>query len=244
MGRSGWLVCVLWLITTPAMAENVRVQIADPYLELHTGPGRGYPVTYVVERGQLIDIVERSTDWFLVRTAEGRTGWASRFQMESTLTEGGVQMSFRDILMDDYLKRRLELGFAGGTLDGDALLMVRAGYRINENLSAEVAYGESSGDFSSTRGYYVAVVSQPFPEWRISPFFSLGIGKFHNIPNATLVGATETRSNLANAAIGAYLYVTKNFFVRADYRLHTAFVNENQTPSYREFSLGVGFFLF
>ncbi len=244
MARYCWLAAVLWLVSASAVADDNWVQVADPYLELHTGPGRGYPVTYVVERGKQVDILMRSTDWFKLRTDDGRTGWASRFQMESTLTEAGVPLKFRDTLLDDYRKRRFEVGFAGGTLEGDALMLVRAGYRVTENLMGEITYGESSGDYSTTRGYYVAVVSQPFPEWRISPFFSLGIGKFHNIPNATLVGASETKSNMANAAIGVNMYVTRRFFVRGDYRRHVAFIDENRTRAYNEFSLGVGFFLF
>jgi hypothetical protein len=244
MARYRWLAAVLWLVSASAVADDNWVQVADPYLELHTGPGRGYPVTYVVERGKQVDILMRSTDWFKLRTDDGRTGWASRFQMESTLTEAGVPLKFRDTLLDDYRKRRFELGFAGGTLEGDALMLVRAGYRVTENLMGEITYGESSGDYSTTRGYYVAVVSQPFPEWRISPFFSLGIGKFHNIPSATLVGASETKSNMANAAIGVNMYVTQRFFVRADYRRHVAFIDENRTRAYNEISLGVGFFLF
>jgi hypothetical protein len=244
MARYRWLAAVLWLVAASAVADENWVQVADPYLELHTGPGRGYPVTYVVERGKQVDILMRSTDWFKLRTDDGRTGWASRFQMESTLTEAGVPLKFRDTLLDDYRKRRFELGFAGGTLEGDALMLVRAGYRVTENLMGEITYGESSGDYSTTRGYYVAVVSQPFPEWRISPFFSLGIGKFHNIPSATLVGASETKSNMANAAIGVNMYVTQRFFVRGDYRRHVAFIDENRTRAYNEISLGVGFFLF
>jgi len=244
MGRHRWWWLLLCLLSTHSIADDTRVQVADPYLELHTGPGRGYPVTQVVERGQRVDIIMRTTDWFQLRTDDGRTGWASRFQMASTLTEAGVQLTFRDTLMDEYRNRRFEVGFAGGTLEGDALLLVRAGYRVTDNLMGEVAYGESSGDYSSTRSYYVAVVSMPFPEWRISPFFSLGIGKFHNIPASTLVGAFETKSNMANAAVGVHMYVTRRFFVRGDYRRHVAFIDENRTRAYNEISLGVGFFLF
>lgn len=242
--RHWWLLATLWLLSATAAAEEYQVQIADPYIELHTGPGRGYPVTYVVERGQMVDIILRKTDWFQLRTIDGRTGWASRFQMESTLTEAGVQLKFRDVLLDDYLKRRLELGFAGGTLEGDAMMLVRAGYRVTDNLMGEISYGEASGDYSTSRVYYLGVVSHPFPDWRISPFFSLGIGKFHNIPSATLVGASETKSNMANAAVGAYMYVTRRFFVRGDYRRHVAFIDENRTRAYNEISLGVGFFLY
>ena len=41
-------------LATPVRGANdgVHVQVAEPYLELHTGPGRGYPVTQVIERGE------------------------------------------------------------------------------------------------------------------------------------------------------------------------------------------------
>ena len=49
-----------------------RVWVADAYLELHTGPGRGYPVIQVIERGEWIDILKRKTDWFKVRASNGK----------------------------------------------------------------------------------------------------------------------------------------------------------------------------
>jgi hypothetical protein len=71
---------------------------------------------------------------------------------------------------------------------------------------------------------------------------SLGLGRFINIPRATLVGATETRSNMANAAIGVDYEVTRRLYVRSDYRRHIVFVDENRINEYNEISLGVGLF--
>ena len=39
-----------------AEKEYQRVKIVDPYIELHTGPGRGYPIFHVVKRHDWIDI--------------------------------------------------------------------------------------------------------------------------------------------------------------------------------------------
>ena len=44
--------------------EYRQVSVADPYLEMHTGPGKGYPVFHVVDRGESVDIMMRRTDWF------------------------------------------------------------------------------------------------------------------------------------------------------------------------------------
>lgn len=230
--------------TTAASADEgfERLQVADPYLELHTGPGRGYPVTQVVDRGEWIEVLERRTDWYKVRNNRGREGWVSRAQIERTMTSAGVQKTFRDVVLDDYLSRRLEVGFAGGVVKRDPYMGMWIGYRLSDNLSVEGAYGQVTGNFSNTSLYYVAVVSRPYPEWRLSPFFSLGLGRFINTPRATLVSAIETRSTMANATLGLDYYVTRRFYVRADYRRHIVFVDVDRINEYNEMSLGVGFF--
>ena len=224
--------------------EYVRAQVVEPYLDLHTGPGRGYPVTHVIERGEKIEILRRKTEWFKVRSSDGKEGWVARAHLESTLTEAGVPMRFRDVKMDDYRSRRFEVGFSGGLLEGDPYMMVNTAFRINENLTVGTTYGQASGDFSSSRLFYVSVLSEPFPDWRLSPFFSLGLGRFRNTPKTVLVSALETESNMANAAVGARYYLTRRFVVRADYRRHLAFVDQNRINEYNEISMGIALFFY
>ena len=223
---------------------NTRVQIVEPYLEVYTGPGRGYPVAQVVERGEWIEITRRRTDWFKIRTSRGKEGWAPRAAIETTVTEAGTPMRLRDVLSDDYRSRRFEAGFAGGLLEGDSYMQVRAGYRFHENLSGEFTVGLATGDFSTSNLYYVSLLSEPFPEWRLSPFFSLGLGRYYSTPKATLVGAIDTESNMANAALGARFYLTRRFVVRGDYRRHVVFVDQNRINEYNELSLGISLFFY
>jgi len=244
-----WVVALLTagcIFAIPAHGANdvVRAQVVEPYLELHTGPGRGYPVTQVIERGEYVVILLRKTDWFKVRTSQDKEGWVSRKQMEATVTEAGIPLRLRDELMEDVRSRRVEAGFSGGLLEGDAYMMVRAGYRFHENLTGEITLGQASGDFSSSLLYYASVFSEPFPEWRFSPFFSLGLGRFHNTPKSTLVSAIETESNMANVALGARYYLTRRFVVRGDYRRHVVFIDESRINEYNEASLGISLFFY
>lgn len=245
MRRAAVLLIAGWIAVAPAQAadETLRVQVVEPYLDLHTGPGSGYPATQVVERGEWVDVLKRRTDWFKVRTADGREGWVSRAAIEATVIGSAVPTRFSDVSVEQYLARRFEVSFAGGVIEGDPYMAARFGYRITDNLGVEASIGQIAGDLSSTNLYAVAIVSQPFPEWRVSPFLSLGIGRFNNIPKATLVGATETDSTMADAAVGVNVYVTRSFLVRADYRRHVVFVDVNRTNEYNEFSLGFGVFL-
>lgn len=242
---AGWGFCaLLTLVVYPALADesNERVLVADPYLELHTGPGRGYPIFDIAERGERVEILRRHTDWFKVRTARGKEGWVSRLQMEATLTEAGEKKTFRDVLFDDYLSRRMEFGFSLGELRHDPLLSAYAGYRLHENFIVEFTIAQSTGDFSTTSLYYVSLVSQPFPDSRWSPFFALGAGRFTNAPKSTLVSAIETKGGLANAGLGLRYYVTRQFFLNVEAKRHVALINYNSTDYYNEFSAGAAFF--
>jgi len=238
------MLMVLSALSVCVCAEDgqPRVQVADPYLEMRTGPGRGYPVFHVVDRGEWVTLQMRQTDWFKVRTEKDKEGWVSRDQMENTLSEAGVKTTFRDTLFDDYLLRRVEVGFGAGQLDSDALLTAHIGYGISQNFSVELTLAQAVGTYSSTSLFYGSLLAQPFPEWRVAPFFSLGLGRFHNTPKATLVGGAETDANLANTGLGVRAYVTRRFIVRADYRRHVVFISENRMSEFNEWSLGLSFF--
>lgn len=251
-GRSGsrvlrFFFVSLLIIAVPlaARAASTQLEVVEPYLELHTGPGRGFPVFHVVDRGQRVTLAGRKTDWFLVRTEKGVEGWAARRSLEMTLTAAGVPATFRDTLLDDYLQRHLEVGFSVGTLDfSDPMLTFRVAYRFVPNLALELSYAQSSGNFSSSAFASLSLVSQPFPEWRVSPFFSLGLGRYRNTPKQTLIGVVETESNLGNAGLGVNVYVTSRFIVRGDYRRHLAYIDVNRINEYNELSLGFSFFFF
>lgn len=253
MGRGIWRgtgnVWRFWLPVLLVAASSVladeayeQVTVVDPYLELRTGPGRGYPVTYIAERGESVQILSRRTDWFKVRTPRGKEGWVARTQMERTLTDVGVKTSFRDVLLEDYLHRRVEFGFALGRFESDPLLAARVGYRLHENFTLELTLAQVPGDFSSTSLIYASIVSVPYPDDRWSPFLTLGVGRFHNEPKATLVSAVDTDADLANAGIGVRYYLTRRFAARAEFKQHVTLIDFNRTDAFKEWSIGLAAF--
>ena len=76
-------------VATLAAAAPPGVVVQDPYLEFHSGPGRGYPVFHVVDRGESVALLRRRTDWIKVRAEDGLEGWVNREQLERTLSPTG-----------------------------------------------------------------------------------------------------------------------------------------------------------
>jgi len=225
-----------------AQMPGLHVHIGRLHAEARTGPGRGYPIFYIAGREEWIEILLRRTDWFKVRTADGKEGWVNRAQLETTLTEAGTAKAFRDTLVDDYLRRKLELGAAWGEFDSEPMLKIWSAYRFSDALSVEAAIGQVQGTFSGTEFWAINLNVEPWSDRRLSPFLGIGLGRFKNIPNASLVSATVTNANLANAAIGLRYYIAERFVARLDYSIYTAYVSDADSAEYKAVTLGIAFF--
>jgi len=219
-----------------------RLQVTDPYIELRTGPGRGFPVFYVVERNGWIEVEMRHTDWFKVRAAGGQEGWVDRAQLENTLTEAGNKKTFRDILLDDYLSRRLEVGGGWGHFESDPMLKLWVSYNIVSTLALEVTAGQVQGTYSGTNFWHVNLLAQPWSDRRLEPFLGIGVGRIYYTPNASLISAVSNNSDMADAMVGLRYHVTDRMIVRLDWTEYTAFLSDTQTQQYRALAIGLSFF--
>src|SRR5688572_33435440 len=97
------LVCQLAFCATGLCEERYReVVVDDPYIEMHTGPGRGYPIFYVGERGEPIELLKRRTEWFKIRTERGKEGWVHQTQLQTTLNLDGEPFDLPGLDIGDY----------------------------------------------------------------------------------------------------------------------------------------------
>src|SRR5918992_6296469 len=127
------LLALLGLLTIflagPATADDPRkILIVDPFIELRTGPGRGYPIFHVIERGREVTIVKRRTDWFQLRTDRGLEGWAPRAQMVATLEPTGEPLDLEEPARENYMSRRWQAGLLGGNFGGASEVSAFGGY--------------------------------------------------------------------------------------------------------------------
>jgi hypothetical protein len=247
-----FLLCLFLLIfSTPAWSwswfddEVQPVTIADPFIEMHTGPGSGYPIFHVVDRGETVYVVRRQTDWFKLRTDSGKEGWTPREQLVQTLSETGEQVEIKDATQAEFERRKWELGATGGQLGGATSLSIYGGYAFSKNLSAEVTLSEALGTRSSS--FYVtgSLLAQPFPEWRYSPFFSIGTGMMETRPRSTLVSSADSNNQFSQVGIGLRTYLTRRFIFRAEVNemmIYSASNDRDSNEGYTEWKIGFGVF--
>ena len=235
---------LLHLYASTVQADEVyhRVVVAEPYMEMHTGAGRGYPVFHVVDRGDEVEVIKRRTDWFLVRTRRGKEGWVSRDEMELTETTWGEKTMFADAAIGDFSRRRWEAGVMAGDFEGADLVTVYAGYALTQNFSAELSVSQAFGDYSDAIIGRITLLAQPFPEWRLSPFFSLGGGLIYTDPKVTLVDESDRTDQIASAGAGVRMYLTRRFIFRAEYRNNVIFQDKNDNQEIDEWKAGFSFF--
>ena len=224
-------------------AEYYRtVAVADPYLEMHTGPGRGYPKFNVVDRGETVEIMKRRTDWFLVRGPNGKEGWVDRAQMEKTLQPSGSEIEFAQANQQDFTNSKWEAGVLAGDFGGANIVSLYGSYSLNPNVALEVWGSQILGNFSNGWMASVNVVHETWPDWRISPFLTMGTGVIRTSPKSTIVQGEDRTDQVAHAGGGFRIYATRRFILRAEYNFYVVFTSRDDNEEVEEWKAGFAFF--
>jgi Bacterial SH3 domain len=237
----------LWLTAGPRSAQAagayLQVFVRTPYLEMHTGPGRGYPVFNVVDRDDSVDVLKRFTDWFKVRTSRGLEGWVSAHDLESTVLADGSHFHYEVGDLNSFTSHRFEAGaFFYGDYGGASAVSAYGAVFANPNLAAELSVGEFLGTASNGTTVDLGLVHIFYPQARLAPFVMLGTGLVHIEPKATLVQPDYRTEQSAYVGGGLRYYLTRRFFLRGEFKEHVIFTNRNQNQQVDEWKFGFAFF--
>src|SRR5688572_30766364 len=220
-----------------------EVTITDPFIELHTGPGSGYPIFFVAERGEQIALLKRRTEWFKVQVARGQEGWVHFEQLATTLDSDGEAFDLPALGFSDYAARRWEVGALYGDFGGANVIATYGALSFTPNLSGELWVSQALGRFSDSTLVTANIVHLMYPDWRASPYFTLGAGAIKTEPKATLVATTDRTDSIAQAGVGVRTYLTRRFVFRAEYKAHVVFTSRDDNEEVREWKAGFSFFL-
>ena len=214
-----------WLYKPAPLA----LQVIDSFLELHTGPGRGYPVFFVIEQGEQIEVLTRRPDWYEVRSKDNKVGWVKASQLARTLQSGGEPADLPSVSYSDYVKNRWRVSVAAGQLNGDELkgaetYSVGFGYFPWSFIGAEIEAGQFYGDDVRGTLYGANLVFEPITlieqlsEWRISPALVYGQGTTQIDVQPLLVPLDFEKEKHQLLGFRLNYYAGRNFIVKAEYR--------------------------
>ena len=82
-----------------------------------------------------------------------------------------------------------------------------------------------------------------FPEWRISPFLTLGTGyRGDQSARYDRAAARSRRTRPPTPERASRFYLTRRFFLRADYRWHTVFTSRDDNEELEEWKVVIACF--
>lgn len=223
-------------------ASEQKVKVTEPYIHLYTGPGEGHPVYLDQSRGSWLTILKRQADWFKVRTEKGDEGWVDGDDLEKTVTPDGEPFKLPGFSLADFNQRNWEIGTLWGDAEGSDFFRFYGAYAFNANLSTELSVAQMIGNLSVSTLIDLNLVAHPFPEWRISPFFTLGTGTIETKTRSSLVQQKDRQDNTSHVGIGVRAYLTRSFFLRAEYKEYVIYTSGNKNEEIAIWSVGVGSF--
>lgn len=216
------------LLTAFASADQTEtpflaLEVIDPYADVRSGPGRGYPVFYVIEQGEVIDVLTRRPGWYRIRAANGRTGWASAAQISRTLQTTGEPADLPSVGYGDYVSSRWRIGFTAGQFTGGELADSETfsgllGYRPLEWLGVELELGTLYGSDVKGEFYGLNALVEPFSQWRLSPLLTLGAGQLSVDSQPKLIPLSIGDEPFQHYGVGFNFYLGRNFVLRGEFR--------------------------
>lgn len=230
--------------TSPALQADEQaptLEVADPYIEVHTAPGRGYPIFHVIEKGEDVELLKRKTNWYKVRAATGETGWTKATQLGRTLEPTGLPADLPEIGHGQYLESSWRVGFTAGQLEQSPSFSLTVGYRPLTWLGAELEAGKIYNQ-SVTSDYYGAnLIIEPLHGLALTPYALAGYSQFSFDARQKVLLSELGDADGVTFGGGMGYYVGRNFLIRAEYRVYSVSSNSDST-GLNEWKIGLNTF--
>jgi hypothetical protein len=214
--------------------------VTDPYLEMHSGPGRGYPIVYVIGRDELVTVLYSRTDWYKVRAPGGQEGWVRRAELARTLLASGEPAPIPPY--PEFATHRWEIGAGYGVYNHENLVTAYADFGLTSSLDVEFVVQQAFGTLDNR---YIASIGMRHtfvPEWKwFSPTAGIGTA-YQYIQDRVPPAPLQDSNQMAYVSLGARGFITRRFMWRADWRHYVVFNNLNVYEDLEEWKIDLAVF--
>jgi hypothetical protein len=247
------LLILLALVWSGTAHADAYLRVTAQKASVHSGPSTSYREIAVVERNQVLQVLERGTRdfWFKVEMDDGTNGWilgdlVFPFEVGDEEEPGAFVRMGRAIRRavlgpSPVSTANVGLSFSAGVLAGEGVFVLRPSWLIDPYWALEAFTGLSPR--SETQLYLggLAFVLRMAPGAVIGPYASVGLGAAHIVPKSdNYIGQTGTLMALG-AGGGFEITFKKQITLRLDGRNWTIF-DENESTNYQEYSGGLAIF--
>jgi hypothetical protein len=198
----------------------VKLIVMDTFLEMHSGPGRGYPVIHTMEQSEPIHIIRRRGSWYQVSNRHHKSGWIQQEKLARTIAPSGLPAALPETQHGDYLAQQGRIGFSLGQQGNAETATLMAGFRLFSFMGVEFEYGQIFGNSIDGTSYGANLLLEPIKSWSFTPFVIAGIGKqtWKQKEKQNVGSHNEFNSDHTFVGAGINYYIGYNFVVRGEYR--------------------------
>jgi hypothetical protein len=234
------LVQALHLGLANAAAKSLVLVVTDAYLEMRSGPGRGFPVVYVIGRDEVLTVLYSPTDGVKVRAPHGNEGWVRRADLARTLLESGEPAPIPPY--PEFASHRWELGAGYGVYNRENLVTTYGDFSLTTSLDVELAVQQAFGTLDNRYIASIGIRHTFIPEWKwFSP--TAGIGTAYQYIQDKVPPAPLQKSNeMAYVSLGVRGFITRRFLWRVDWRHYVVFNDLNVYEDLEEWKFGLAVF--
>ncbi len=223
-----------------ANRQLLELVVSDPFIEMHSGPGRGYPVVYVVGRDEILTVLFSRTDWYKVRAARGEEGWVRRADLARTKLTSGAPAPIPPY--PEFATHRWELGAGYGVYNHQNLVTVWTDFALTDSIDVEGVLEQALGNLDNRYIGSIGLRHTFVPEWKwFSPTAGLG-GAYQHISDKVPPAPLESDNQMIYASVGARGFITRRFMWRADWRHYVVLNNLNVNEELEEWKVGLAVF--
>ena len=227
---------------TTAFAKRplLQVVITQPFVEMHSGPGRGYPVTFVVGRDETVTVLYSRTEWYKIRAPRGQEGWVRRNDLATTLLASGEPAPIPPY--PEFRSHTWEIGAGYGVFNHQNLVTSWVDFALTDSLDAEFVLQQALGTIDNRYITTLGLRHTFIPEFRwISPTVGIGFG-YQYIDDKVPPKPLQDSNDVGYVSLGLRGFITRRFMWRADWRKYKVFTNQNQNEEPEEWKVGLAVF--
>lgn len=235
--RVSTLACLSWMALGEAAAARdaepqVHARVVVEMAPLRTGPGPGFRIVRVANRGETFPVFERATRgyWLRVELPDGSSAYVQGdmvFTHEVGPPSRRARVLAKIFAPPPLLGAHGEIALSLGGMSGSGFMAVRPSWLLDPVFALEANLAASVGSagrlFLAGAGGLINV----FPSWPIVPFFAAGGGMAYAAPNAGSFVLEEGTRSMLYAGGGLRFAFRYRLILRVEGRSYAMFDADN-----------------